>query len=134
MEGKPLMQFMPERFGSRTATRSTGWPARAKRNLPVGAVLDMPGLHRNGTEIPLEISYGIFSKEGKYYFIGIVRDISERKRAEESIRRSNAILNQAGQMANLGAWEIEIDKRPRTCSQSASLVRPGVPDFRVQAG
>ena len=37
----------------------------------------------------------------------IVRDITERKRAEETLFRSEALLVQAGQMASLGAWEIE---------------------------
>ncbi|MHB9029370.1 MAG: PAS domain-containing sensor histidine kinase [Candidatus Latescibacterota bacterium] len=49
---------------------------------------------------------------------GTVQDITERKRAEESLGRSEAILKQAGQMASLGAWEIifsnyeDINKNP----------------------
>ncbi|MBI5385310.1 MAG: PAS domain S-box protein [Verrucomicrobia bacterium] len=39
---------------------------------------------------------------------GITLDINERKRAEEALRRSQAVLAQAGQMAHLGAWEIEV--------------------------
>jgi PAS domain S-box-containing protein len=36
------------------------------------------------------------------------RDITQRKLAEDAMRRSEAILAQAGEMAHLGAWWIEI--------------------------
>jgi PAS domain S-box-containing protein len=37
----------------------------------------------------------------------VARDITERKRAEEDLKRSESILAQAGEVAHLGAWEIE---------------------------
>ncbi len=106
--GSPLTQFMPERY--RAAHREAVQRAArtGERKFPLGAVLEMPGLHESGVEVPLEISYGMFNKDGRFFFIGIVRDITERKRTEETIRRRDAILKQAGQMANLGAWEMEI--------------------------
>jgi PAS domain S-box-containing protein len=44
--------------------------------------VELPGLHKSGREIPLEISFGEFSFGGRRYFTGIARDISERKRNE----------------------------------------------------
>ena len=38
-----------------------------------------------------------------------VVDITQRKRAETALSRSEAVLAQAGQMAHLGAWEIEFN-------------------------
>ena len=49
--------------------------------------VELPGLHKSGREIPLELSFGEFTREGQRYFTGIARDISERKRAEEELRR-----------------------------------------------
>ena len=44
--------------------------------------VELPGLHKSGREIPLEISFGEFAFGGRRYFTGIARDISARKRSE----------------------------------------------------
>ena len=48
--------------------------------------VELPGLHRDGREIALEISFGEFVENGTHYFTGIARDITERKRRKESQR------------------------------------------------
>jgi two-component system cell cycle sensor histidine kinase/response regulator CckA len=55
----------------------TGWEAT-----------ELAGIHRNAGKIPLELSFAEFMKHGTRFFTGIVRDITERKRAEEALRRS----------------------------------------------
>ncbi|MFL6333507.1 MAG: sigma 54-interacting transcriptional regulator [Pyrinomonadaceae bacterium] len=40
----------------------------------------------------------------------IFSDVSERIRAEEQIKRSAAVLAQAGRLANLGAWEVDLTR------------------------
>jgi PAS domain S-box-containing protein len=49
---------------------------------------ELPGLTRDGRRISLEISFGEFVRAGRHYFTGIVRDISERKLADEALRES----------------------------------------------
>src|SRR5215813_7979562 len=44
--------------------------------------IELVGLHRTGNEIPVEVSFGEFSKGGRHVFTGIIRDITERKRIE----------------------------------------------------
>jgi PAS domain S-box-containing protein len=39
--------------------------------------------------------------------VHVARDITARKRAEEELKRSESILTQAGEVAHLGAWEVE---------------------------
>ncbi|MDQ3805486.1 MAG: PAS domain S-box protein, partial [Acidobacteriota bacterium] len=47
--------------------------------------VELPGLHREGYEIPLEVSFGEFALNGHRYFTGIIRDITERKRGERRL-------------------------------------------------
>jgi len=52
----------------------------------LGIGRELTGRRRDGSEFPLSLSIGEFSLEGERYFTGIVRDITERKRAEERQR------------------------------------------------
>lgn len=40
--------------------------------------------------------------------VGMVHDITERERAEQALRRSEALLLQTGQMAKVGGWELDL--------------------------
>ncbi len=80
--GKQLTALMPERFRGAHLAGMKHYLNSEKRAIKWEA-LELPGLQKNGREIPLEISYGVFVREGKSFFTGIVRDINERKLAEK---------------------------------------------------
>ncbi|MFI5293671.1 MAG: PAS domain S-box protein [Thermodesulfovibrionales bacterium] len=80
--GKPLTILMPERLREAHLAGMRQFLTTGKRDVKWEA-MELPGLHKDGREIPLEISYGVFIREGKSFFTGIVRDIAERKLAEK---------------------------------------------------
>src|SRR5437868_6461561 len=45
------------------------------------------GRHADGTEFPIEISFAEADLEDTHLFIGFIRDLSERERASEEMRR-----------------------------------------------
>ena len=60
--------------------------------------VEVMGLHKDGREIPLDISFSEFFSEGKRNFTGIIRDITGRKLVEaafhESEERLRLLFNQ----------------------------------------
>jgi PAS domain S-box-containing protein len=51
-------------------------------------MVEQSGLHKDGRVIPLEISFAEFMNGGRRCFTGIIRDITERKRAQEILEES----------------------------------------------
>lgn len=48
--------------------------------------IELRGRHKSGREIPLEISFGEYAQGDTRLFVGVVRDITKRRQAEESSR------------------------------------------------
>ncbi len=49
----------------------------------IGKTLELSAIRRDGTEFPIELSLSAVKIKGKWHAIGIVRDIIDRKKAEE---------------------------------------------------
>ncbi len=79
-----LTMLMPAEFHARHRGGIKRYVATGQRHIPWEAV-PATGLHKDGHEFSIEISFGEFIKDDKHFFTGIVRDITERKRAEEAL-------------------------------------------------
>ena len=92
--GQPLDRFIPARFreahhGHLAAFGRTGATSRAMGNLR-----PLSGLRADGEEFPIEASISHIEVGGQQIYTVILRDIAERKRAEDQIRQLNAELEQ----------------------------------------
>ncbi len=62
--------------------------ADSGRGNAVGRMVELTAMHKDGTEFPVELSVSALQMHDQWYAVGIVRDITERKRAEEALRNS----------------------------------------------
>lgn len=86
MVGRNLTMLMPEYLRHAHEVALKRYSETGQKHLSWKS-LELPGLHRNGQEIPLEVSFGEFMKGGKRHFSSIIRDIRERKESEEKTER-----------------------------------------------
>src|SRR5438270_131697 len=90
MTGKSLTMLMPEYL--RHVHR-----AGIKRYLETGEkhiswkAVELPGMHKSGHEIPLELSFSEFNEDGRRFFTGIVRDITDRRLSERRLAAQYAV-------------------------------------------
>jgi PAS domain S-box-containing protein len=61
----------------------------------VGRNREVVGLRKDGTEFPLELAVGEAMLGNERIFVGIIRDITERKEAEQAINQVYQIIDQA---------------------------------------
>ncbi|MEO6392786.1 MAG: two-component regulator propeller domain-containing protein, partial [Pyrinomonadaceae bacterium] len=87
--GKKLTELMPQELRSAHEGGLHRYVATNEKQIGWSGT-ELPGRHKSGALIPLELSFGEFELKGARYFTGVARDITERKRAEEALERAQA--------------------------------------------
>ena len=83
--GKSLTMLMPERFRRDHQVGLGRYLKTGKRNLE-WSYLRLPGLHRDGHEITLSLSFGEYREGEHKIFTGILRDISDVVQRESGLK------------------------------------------------
>jgi PAS domain S-box-containing protein len=91
MLGNTLTSLMPEPLRQIHLTSVRRYLSTGQRHVGWRAV-ELIGLHKSGREFPIEVSFGEAIHNGRHFFTGIVRDVTDRKRSEEALRASEQRL------------------------------------------
>jgi len=75
------------------------------------ALFEMVHVAKDGTRIPVEINIRLFNLRGRPMVIAFVRDITERKKAEEALRQSRALYLNTLESMMEGCQIIDFDWR-----------------------
>ena len=105
--GKNINILMPEPFRS----QHNGFLKRLidvnNQNYP-GLEREVPALRKDGSIFPMYASIARMRFGNEYYYIGVLRDITEEKRAEEALRQSEERLEMALDAAREGIWDLDV--------------------------
>jgi len=89
--GQPIEILIPDRFREQHVGDRSRYVAHP-RTRPMGAGLQLFARRKDGTEFPVEISLSPLEEPDGMLVTSIVRDVSDRKRAEEQLRQAAAEL------------------------------------------
>jgi len=84
--GHSLEQLLPKRFASRHSRHIDAFAETGVSNRAMGNLGALSALRADGSEFPIEASISQTSIAGEKLFTAIIRDITERKRAENMQR------------------------------------------------
>lgn len=93
MIGQPLDMLLPERYRHRHGSYVEAFAAAPAARL-MASGRDLNGLHSSGREFPVEIALTRFENPGQPLFMGVVSDVTNRKRSESALQQTNAQLEE----------------------------------------
>jgi len=86
--GGPLDVLLPQHQRSEHARRMRAFGASATTSRRLGEAAGLSGMRANGETFPIEASISRLEANGDPYFTAILRDVTERTRAQEALRKS----------------------------------------------
>jgi PAS domain S-box-containing protein len=89
--GKPLTLLMPPRYHALHARGLERMQAGGESTI-IGRTLELHGVRKDGLEFPIELSLGSWRTAESILYCGIIRDITERKRAEKTRAQLAALM------------------------------------------
>lgn len=88
--GQSLEQFIPARFRAIHSSHIKSFGQMGIATRAMGGARAIYGLRADGDEFPIEASISQLESEGRRFYTVILRDITERKRAEDALRDSES--------------------------------------------
>ncbi len=109
--GRPLDILIPVRLAEEHRRHVADFGAAAETARRMGERSDVCGRRRDGSEFPAEVAISKARENGAWVFTAVVRDVTERKRAEEELRASAARLAAANEELEAFAYSVAHDLR-----------------------
>ena len=116
--GKSVEILMPQRFRGRHPAHRERYSAHSVIR-PMGSGLDLRAVRADGTEFAVDINLSPFERETGSSVVCVIRDVTDRKLAEEQIKNLNLSLEQ--RTRDLAVINSELEVRNRDVEKANRL-------------
>ncbi len=99
VRGQAIELLIPERFRARHTGHRAAF-ATEHRTRPMGAGLELFARRKDGSEFPVEISLSPINDAGRPLVVAAIRDVTERKRAQQELIQAREAADSARQSAD----------------------------------
>ncbi len=115
--GQPIEVLVPERFRAKHVGQRSAFLADPKPRM-LGIGRDLFGVRKDGREFPVEIGLDVLDTSAGTLVLGVISDITERKRTEEVLRQAEQHLRRSRD-----DLELRVEERTRelNAQQQAAL-------------
>ena len=90
--GEQLTKLMPERLHESHLAGIERFDRTGEARIVGRGAVEVVGQRKNGEEFPVELTLAAWDHDGERWYTAVLRDITERKRAQEALTRVEAEL------------------------------------------
>jgi PAS domain S-box-containing protein len=128
--GQSLDILMPEEYRQGHSDYVRSFFASGKPNAAIGKIVELPAIRADGEIFPIEISLSAGDSEGKRFVIAVLRDITERRRAQEVLAESEQRFRDLVEHAGVGIVVTDLNGRFTFANEtSAKLLGYSLKEF-----
>jgi PAS domain S-box-containing protein len=86
-------------------------------------IIEITAITRSGKTIFVELCIVRYVKENGVYFCSYIRDISDRKKMEQLLKKNESLLRKSQEISNAGSWEYDFETRQFLWTENLYRIR-----------
>jgi len=127
-------QVLAQRFRSIPSWKTHGLLEAAERCLAGQETTDVttPMVTSFGRKIWILATFSTFTTNREPHLLFILKDVTDQIHAEQELQKSHALLDEVGEMARIGGWELDLERNALTWSRMVREIHEVGSDYEPE--